>query len=254
MTVTTQEDWHTTREQELATKYGWLTVSAFDWLTDTPARVPGLPGTWWTADGQAHVRAGGELTLHGEPLVGTTSAGVPEGASLSWLLYGEVLVELLVRDGRYALRQRDPSAATRTGFTGVPTYPVDPAWVVTGHYTPYNQAERTVVDTARPDLRAQLKLVGAVHLALGGTAYELAVTAGGDGRLNLAFHDKTNGDETARWRTLTAGELQRDGSVQLDFNRAINPPSAFTAHGICPAPPAGNRLALPVTAGEKRPR
>jgi uncharacterized protein (DUF1684 family) len=252
VTVTTQEDWHTTREQELATKYGWLTVSAFDWLTDIPARVPGLPGTWWTADGQAHVRAGGELTLHNEPLVGATSAGVPEGASLSWLLYGEVLVELLVRDGRYALRQRDPAAPTRTGFSGVPTYPVDPDWVVTGHYTPYAQAERVVVATARSDLNATLKLVGAIHLPLGGTAYELGVTAGGDGRLNLAFYDETN--EPGTWRTLTAGELQRDGSVLVDFNRAINPPSAFTAYGICPAPPPGNRLALPVTAGEKRPR
>lgn len=247
MTVT----WHTTREQELTTKYGWLTVSAFDWLTNSPARLPGLPGTWWTADGQAHVRAGGELTLHGEPLVGTTSAGVPEGASLSWLLYGEVLVELLVRDGRYAIRQRDPAAATKAGFSGVPTYPVDPAWVITGHYTPYTQAERVKVPTARPDLTANLTLVGAIHLPLGGTAYELAVTAGGDGRLNLAFYDET-GDTS--WRTLTAGGAQRDGSVLVDFNRAINPPSAFTAHGICPARPPGNRLALPVTAGEKSPR
>jgi uncharacterized protein (DUF1684 family) len=259
MTVTTEQDedwqtWHAARERDLAAKYGWLTIAGFDWLAQTPARLAGLPGTWWTANGQAYVRAGGELTHNGEPFAGTLSTSVSEAGSLSWLLYGEVLVELVLRGGRYAVRQRDPDAPTRTGFTGVPTYPLDPAWVVTGHYTPYARAERVEVPTARPDLRQHVTVVGAIHLALGGTAYELAVTAGGDGRLNLSFHDRTNDSETAGWRTVTAGEVQPDGSVPIDFNRTINPPFAFTAFGTCPAPVRGNTLNLPVTAGEKKPR
>jgi uncharacterized protein (DUF1684 family) len=40
----------------------------------------------------------------------------------------------------------------------------------------------------------------------------------------------------------------------IDFNRTINLPFAFTAYGTCPAPVAGNRLGVPVTAGEKKPR
>jgi len=40
--------------------------------------------------------------------------------------------------------------------------------------------------------------------------------------------------------------------VILDFNKAINPPCAFTAYATCPLPPPQNRLTLAVTAGEKK--
>ena len=42
-----------------------------------------------------------------------------------------------------------------------------------------------------------------------------------------------------------------DGRVQVDFNRAYNPPCAFTAFATCPLPPPENRLDLAITAGEK---
>jgi uncharacterized protein (DUF1684 family) len=210
----------------------------------------GLPGQWW-ADRQAYVTAAGELTLAGEPVHGTVAASVPEAGSLSWLLHGDRLAELVLRGGRYAVRQRDPRAATRQGFHGVPTYPVDDAWAVTGYFSPYARARRVEVSTARTDLRQHISAVGTVHVALGGTTYELVATAAADGRLNVSFHDKTNGEETAPWRTVTTGPVQPDGSVLIDFNRTINLPFAFTAYGTCPAPLPGNRLGLPVTAGEK---
>lgn len=264
MTITTEQEqaeleqdwqtWHTLREQDLNTDYGWLTIVAFNWLSASPSQLPGLPGEWWTADGQAHVRAADGLTLNGEPLVGSVSASVAEAGSLSWLLHGDKLVELVLRGGRYAIRQRDPRATTRVGFSGVPTYAVDPSWVVTGHFSPYEEPVRVEVTTARPDLRQHVTAIGTVHLALGDSAYELVATAAGEGKVALSFHDETNGGETAPWRTVTTGPVQADRSVVVDFNRAINLPYAFTDYGTCPAPVAGNQLAVPVTAGEKRPR
>jgi hypothetical protein len=129
-----EQDWHTwhaARERDLDTDYGWLSIVAFDWLPPTPTALDGLAGKWW-ADEQAHVTAAGELTLGGEPVHGTVSASVPEAGSLSWLLHGNRLAELVLRGGRYAIRQRDPEAATRKGFAGVPAYPLDEAWAVTG--------------------------------------------------------------------------------------------------------------------------
>jgi len=248
------QTWHSAREQDLDTDYGWLSIAAFDWLPSAPTALSGLPGKWWADDERAYVTAAGELTLGGEPVNGTVSASVPEVGSLSWLLYGDRLAELVLRGGRYAVRQRDPRAATRREFSGVPTYPLDDGWVVKAYYTPYVQPEQVEVSTARDDLRQHVTAVGTVHLALGGTAYELLATAAGGGRLNVSFHDKTNGEETAPWRTVTTGVVKRDGSVLIDFNRTINLPFAFTAYGTCPAPVAGNRLGLPVTAGEKKVR
>jgi uncharacterized protein (DUF1684 family) len=258
MTVTSEleqdwRSWHAQREADLNTDHGWLTVVAFNWLTSVPSAIEGLPGRWWTDGRFAHVDAAG-LILDGEPLNGTASASVAEAGSLSWLYYGDKLVELVLRGGRYAIRQRDPKAATRLGFSGVPAYPVDPRWVTTGHFTPLAQGERVEVATARPDLRQHVTVVGTVHLALDESAYELVATAAGEGKLSLSFYDETNGVETAAWRTVTTGVVQGDRSVVVDFNRTINLPFAFTDYGTCPAPVEGNSLPLTVTAGEKSPR
>ncbi|WP_417260783.1 DUF1684 domain-containing protein [Celeribacter sp.] len=38
----------------------------------------------------------------------------------------------------------------------------------------------------------------------------------------------------------------------IDFNRAINPPCAFTDHAICPLAPRENLFPFRIEAGEKR--
>ena len=43
------------------------------------------------------------------------------------------------------------------------------------------------------------------------------------------------------------------GVVELDFNRAYNPPCAFTPFATCPLAPATNSLPLEMLAGELLP-
>jgi len=50
-------------------------------------------------------------------------------------------------------------------------------------------------------------------------------------------------------RSLQLGAPDQDGAVTLDFNL----PCAYTEFATCPLPPAGNRLPIPVQAGEKTP-
>ena len=53
---------------------------------------------------------------------------------------------------------------------------------------------------------------------------------------------------------LTITEIaDKGGKVILDFNRAINPPCAFTIYATCPLPPGQNQLELAIPAGEKDP-
>ncbi|MBS0439471.1 MAG: DUF1684 domain-containing protein, partial [Proteobacteria bacterium] len=47
-------------------------------------------------------------------------------------------------------------------------------------------------------------------------------------------------------------EPARDGKIVIDFNKAYNPPCAFSPYATCPLPTAQNRLKLRVTAGEKK--
>lgn len=41
-----------------------------------------------------------------------------------------------------------------------------------------------------------------------------------------------------------------NGTVVLDFNKAYNPPCAFTDFATCPLPPRQNRLPVRIEAGE----
>jgi uncharacterized protein (DUF1684 family) len=73
------------------------------------------------------------------------------------------------------------------------------------------------------------------------------------GALNVTFHDETNGASTDEWRKVFIPRPRPDGTVVIDFNRAINYPSAFTPYGTCPMPVKGNSIDVEVTAGEKLP-
>jgi uncharacterized protein (DUF1684 family) len=108
------------------------------------------------------------------------------------------------------------------------------------------------VRTARDDLVQHATVVGVVDVEIDGVRHRLGAVASGDG-LGLLFHDATNAEQSAPWRTVTTTAPDPDGSVVVDFNRAVNLPFAFTAYGTCPGPVTGNRIAVPVTAGEKRP-
>lgn len=54
-------------------------------------------------------------------------------------------------------------------------------------------------------------------------------------------------------RSLTVAAPGPDGTVRLDFNRAVNLPCAYTDLATCPLPPAENRLPVAVEAGEQTP-
>ena len=72
-------------------------------------------------------------------------------------------------------------------------------------------------------------------------------------RLWLLFGDTTNKAETYAAGRFLYAPLPEQGHVILDFNRAFNPPCAFTPFASCPLPPPANRLPFAVTAGERRP-
>ena len=67
--------------------------------------------------------------------------------------------------------------------------------------------------------------------------------------LFFIFRDATSNQFTYGAARFLYTAPARNGTVILDFNKAINPPCAFTAFATCPLPPPQNRLTLAVTAG-----
>jgi uncharacterized protein (DUF1684 family) len=259
--TTRWQEWHAARERDLAGPHGWLTLTSFHWLPERPTALPGLPGRFWVADGRAMFEGSAAdgvriLDTDGTPgagVTGSTSAEVAEARSLYWLALGDVVVELMLRGGRYAIRTRDPRAPGRVQFRGVPSFDVDDRWVVDGSFQAFDAPRRIQVSTARDDLVQFLTAVGSVTLEIDGQPFTLLATAGAAGTLNVAFSDATSGKSTAPWRSVGTTVPDEHGRVRVDFNRAVNFPFAFSDYGTCPAPPEGNNLPLAVPAGEKAP-
>lgn len=250
--------WHDAREADLAADHGWLSLTGFHWLPDTATTLDDLPGSWSAGDGGATLTAAeidGLRTIEpGDgPVEGTITATVAEAGSLPWVRHGDRLVELVLRGGRYAIRVRDPRAAERAAFDGIPTFDVDPSWIRPGRFTPFAEPKAVTVDTARADLRQQVVAVGTVEISFPDGPRTLLATAGQGGRLNLSFRDRTNGELTAPWRVVSTSIPTETGSLVVDFNRTVNLPFAFTEYGTCPAPVPENTLPLAVTAGELAP-
>lgn len=268
------------RNAALATSHGWLTLTSLQWLPDTPTALDGVPGLWWTDGITAWLRAtekdglrafspdDGESGAPGADggredgvVVGTLSARLNDEESLDWVGFGgpdgtRVLVELAVRGGRYAIRTRDDASPVYTGFQGVPVFDYRPELVVTARFEPYPEPRAVPIATANPHVTSVHHSVGEVVFTLPGSDTEHRLQAEEEklGALTITFHDASNGDTTDEWRKVSTARPRPDGTVVIDFNRAINYPSAFTDFGTCPAPVPGNAIPSAVEAGERKAR
>ena len=259
------QQFRATRNTELAQDHGWLTLTSLQWLPEDPSAVDHLPGQWSADDTAAVLSAsaadGLTLAATGAPVDGALTASLDDGESLSWVYFGgpdgrRILVELARRGGRYAIRTRDAASAVFTDFDGVPTFGFRPDLVVRGRFESYPQPVDVPIRTAHPAVDDVHRTVGEVVLVLPGSPreYRLQVGAEGPNRLALTFHDGTNNHTTAGWRKV-AFDVPEPGTsaATVDFNRAVNYPSAFTPFGTCPMPVGSNIIDLPLEAGEKLP-
>ena len=120
---------------------------------------------------------------------------------------------------------------------------------------PFVEPRPTTVGAAVDGLQHVYDAPGRIEFELDGQPLSLTAFPGQDpGRLIVLFTDATSGVTTyAASRVLQLGPPGPDGQVVLDFNRATNPPCAYTDLATCCAPPPENRLPVAIEAGEKIP-
>jgi len=256
------------RNRALAADHGWLTVTSFQWLDGQPSGVDLVPGLWSTDGTTAFLTAaaadGLRLVETGEPVDGTISATLADEESLLWVRFGgddgsQVVVELAMRADRYAIRTRDSRSPVFTEFESVPTFGYRPDLVVDAEFRAYAEPVDVPIGTANPLVDGVHRSVGELVFRLPGKDHEFHLQAEEEklGALTVTFHDETNGDSTDEWRKVSTTRPRVDpsgkASVVLDFNRAINYPSAFTPYGTCPMPVKNNSLDYRIEAGEKQP-
>lgn len=262
--------WEEGRLKRLTSEDGWLTLVGLGWFQEGPNSAgsdgksvvvfpPGTPPTVGT-----FTRSGTSVSFQPAPGVLVTRAGTPfaggavqtdqEGrAEPDIFQLGRIRFQVIVRGDRVGVRIKDPEARARKEFKGIPTYPPSAKWRLEARWEPANPPTEIAV----PNVLGQVERSpspGTAVFTVDGKEYRLTpVLEEGSPELFFVFADQTNRSETYGAGRFLYAAPAKDGTVILDFNRAYNPPCAFSAFATCPLPPKQNRLALRVDAGEKRP-
>lgn len=260
------EAWRTARVAELTQPENWLTLVGLHFLK---------PGTGTVGRGKQNdvvIAAGperlGTVTVEGDSVRFTVAAGVdatidgqrvgsaelkaadgPVPATL--VRFGAASLFAMKPGGRVAIRVKDNAAPARTQFAGLEYFPIDRKWRIEARWEAFEKS-RLMPFTDVRGITGPMIVPGKAVFEWEGKRYELLpIDEGRDKPLFFVIADLTSGKETYGACRFIYTEWPKDGKVILDFNRAENPPCAFTAFAMCPLPPRENRLPFAVTAGEK---
>ncbi|WP_285571110.1 DUF1684 domain-containing protein [Geothrix limicola] len=264
------DDWHAAREARLAAEDGWLSLIGRDWLNPGENTLGTAPGsTVLLPEGVAPAKAGlfilegttvrfrtlpgSGILLNGKPAVEAVLKSDADEHP-DQLQAGRVRFYVIRRGDRFGIRLKDPETPARKAFHGVPRYPVDPAWRIEADFIPYNPPQTRPIGTVIGTTES-MTTPGLLRFKVGGreVTLEPMIEDPEHPELFIIFKDTTSTHGTYPAGRFLYAEMPKNGKVILDFNRAINPPCAFSMFATCPLPPKQNHLAVDVPAGEKNP-
>lgn len=265
------EKYRAARLERLKSPTGWLTLIGLHWLKDGKNTVGAAKNNDIVlAAGPAKVGTvtldKGTLTFEPDPGSGMTTPITVDGKRVkkttlkddasgepSLVQFGSITFYAIDRNGKKGLRVKDTNAKTRTGFTNIDFYPIDPSWRIEAKFTPFDPPHTLEIPNVIGQID-KMPVPGKVEFERDGKTYTLlpVIETPGDKELYYIFADRTSAKETYGGGRFFYSDMPKDGKVVIDFNKAYNPPCAFTPHATCPLAPPENRLAIPVTAGEKK--
>jgi len=261
------ETWRAQRVERLKAPNGWLSLIGLHWLKDGKNTVGSAKDNDIVLNaGPAHLGVvtlkGGNTSIELDPKSAATIDG--KSAAKGELLddthekptvvaFGTANFYVIDRGGKKALRVKDSEAATRKNFVGIDYYPIDPKWRVEAKWVPFKPAHELEIPNVLGTVD-KMPVPGKAVFERDGKTYELLpVLEEADAKeVWFIFADKTSAKETYGGGRFLYSDMPKDGKIVIDFNKAYNPPCAFTPHATCPLAPPENRLAIPVTAGEKK--
>jgi uncharacterized protein (DUF1684 family) len=244
--------WHTKRVEGLKRPQGWLSLVALDWLAEGQNALESL-GTLTLSKGTVtfQVLPGVQAKVGGNAF----SSGVlkTEGGKErpDRVEIGSKVFTIIRRGDRFAVRMWDSNAETLKHFKGIERFPVSKQWKMEARWEPYTSPKTIKVASVIPGYLEDYPVPGVAVFSIRGNEYRLEPVGSGNETLFFIFADETNGKESYGAGRFLYSDPPKDGKLIIDFNKAINPPCAFTPYATCPLPPASNSLPVRIEAGEK---
>jgi len=262
------EAWHQHRVQSLTRPDGWLSLSGLFWLKQgensfgsdlsNDIRFPQekcdpFIGIFLLQGDSVEMVIRPEVDVRNQgQTVQRLRLRSDQGGSPTVLIHHSLSWHIIYRDGRFAVRLKDGESTALKGFRGIERFPVDEKWAIEAVFIKSDSGSMLQVPTILGST-SQEATPGLLEFIYEGQRYSLHVLGNEpDEDLFIVFGDAGNGEESyGGGRFLSVKRPDQEGRTIIDFNRAYNPPCAFTPYATCPLPPVGNMLPFKVTAGEK---
>jgi uncharacterized protein (DUF1684 family) len=271
-TMTTAEAtqlWRQAYEENLRSDWGWLTVTGLFWITEgehrfgsaadneiplaagssDASRVAPVAGIITVKDGNVSLQPceGTNLSIDGQLFAGGPVKFDAQGRTERMVL-GHQSIIIVRRGERVGVRTFNNDSAQRAEFSGSRWFPLNDDLRVEAVYEEFPAPRNLEVLNVIGDV-STFTAEGHYVFELDGERQTLISTGSGN-RLFFVFRDSTSGKETYGASRFLTADRPVAGRTILDFNRAYNPPCAFTPHATCPLPVSENVLQVPVRAGE----
>ena len=254
-------------DQQLRTPDGWLTLVGLHWLNEGENKVGADPecevslpeGVCPALVGKL-TKTENKVTFTPEDGVDVTTGEQPRKSEIELesdlnqnqtvISIGTVSFYLVIRGDRFGIRVKQENSPNRLNFEGRVWWPIDEARRVTAVIEYYDPQK--MVDV--PDILGNVTKTAmdcVLKFQIDGHKYSLDAFGLPSGQFYILFQDIScqNGSYPAGRFLVT--EYPEDESVVIDFNKAHNPPCAFTAYATCPLPPKQNHLSVVIQAGER---
>jgi uncharacterized protein (DUF1684 family) len=265
--VKTIEKWRTDHETQLKSENGWLTVAGLFWLKDGANTIGAGSGfdieltenfkgkfgeiEFKNDSATLKVESGVEA-LSGGKQISSIELLSDEKGTPTVIQTGSQTFYLIKREERFGIRLKDKNSVQRVNFKGLNWFSTNANYKITAAFEPFAEPKEVLIPNVLGG-NFKMKSPGVLRFKFKGKQYVLEpVLEDGSDELFIIFRDGTSKTETYGAGRFLYAAKPVGGKVILDFNRAENPPCAFTAFATCPLPPPQNRLEIKIKAGEKR--
>ncbi len=259
------KEWQESRLERLKGKNGWLNLAGLLWLEEGENSFGSDPGNDIVFPEKAYAFCGsltltdGKVTLEvkngveireGETLVTSLVLNDDQSKSTTYLQQGDLAWYIIKRGEKYGIRLRDYKHPRLAELDHIPTYPISLEYVVEAQLHPFDEPMEFTVATPLEGFTETYQCPGELHFRIKEDELVLFPFSSGKGYF-LVIADETTGLDTYGAGRFMYCMPDSTGRIILDFNKAYNPPCAFSPYATCPMPPRENFLPVAIEAGEK---
>ena len=243
-------DFYAKREASLKSENGWLNLAGLFWLKEGENTIGGAESNDFVFP---HAEASlGKVILQNNQVLYNGQVIFPYSGSKPTVISHQSLRWFIIQRGdKFAIRLRDLEGEYLKAFHGIEHFPANPKWKIKAKFIPTADKKVTIIDITGRSYQEDSP--GLLEFVVDGKTYRLEAGPGETKEdFFVVFGDATNKTSTyGGGRFLDTKGFNADGTVTLDFNKAYNPPCAFTPFATCPLPTKENKLTLAIPAGEK---